>query len=68
MGVLAGVAIGTGCHRSAPDSAPAAQGAPATLEVLKDGRWLFTYTEPAGTFATTDKPETFPRPRAGSCG
>ncbi len=30
------------------------------MEVLKGGRWLFTYAEPAGTFATTDKPETIP--------
>ena len=35
-------------------------GAPATIEVLKDGRWLFTYAEPKGTFATTDKPESVP--------
>jgi glutaredoxin len=33
---------------------------PATIEVLKDGRWLFTYAEPAGTFATTDKPDSVP--------
>jgi glutaredoxin 3 len=33
---------------------------PATIEVLKDGRWLFTYAEPAGTFATTDKPDSIP--------
>jgi glutaredoxin len=35
---------------------------PPTIEVLKGGRWLFTYAEPAGTFATTDKPETVPEP------
>ncbi len=33
---------------------------PATIEVLKDGRWLFTYGEAAGTFATTDKPDSVP--------
>ena len=65
VGVLAGAAIGAGCHRSAPDSAPAAQGASATIEVLKGGRWLFTYAEPAGTFATTDKPETIPEAARG---
>jgi len=50
------------CHRAAPDVAPAAAaaGVPATIQVLKGGRWLFTYAEPAGTFATTDKPETIP--------
>ncbi len=65
LGVLAGATIGTGCHHSAPDTAPAAQGAPETIEVLKGGRWLFTYAEPAGTFATTDKPETIPEAARG---
>ena len=44
--------------------AAAAPGAPATIEVLKDGRWLFTYAEPKGTFATTDKPDSVPEARA----
>src|SRR5579871_4597874 len=48
------------CHRAAPEAPPAAPGAPATIEVLKGGRWLFTYAETAGTFSTTDKPETIP--------
>jgi glutaredoxin len=50
------------CRRSAPPEAPPppTSGAPATIEVLKDGRWLFTYAEPKGTFATTDKPESVP--------
>jgi glutaredoxin len=48
------------CHRATPEAAPAATALPATIEVLKGGRWLFTYVEPAGTFATTDKPETVP--------
>ena len=65
VGVLAGVATGAGCHRAAPAIAPAAAGAPATVEVLKGGRWLFTYAEPAGTFATTDKPETIPEAARG---
>jgi glutaredoxin len=30
------------------------------VEVLKGGRWLFTYVEPSGTFTTTDKPESVP--------
>jgi glutaredoxin len=38
---------------------------PATIEILKGGRWLFTYAEPAGTFTTTDKPDSVP---AGSRG
>jgi glutaredoxin len=35
---------------------------PGTLEVLKDGRWLFTYVETNGNFTTTDKPESIPEP------
>ena len=31
-----------------------------SLQVLKDGRYLFTYVEPNGTFDTTDKPEIIP--------
>jgi glutaredoxin len=48
------------CRRSAPDAPAPARGAPGTLEVLKDGRWLFTYAEPTGQFSTTDKPEVVP--------
>jgi glutaredoxin len=32
------------------------------LQVLKEGRYLFTYVESNGTFATTDKPEIIPDP------
>lgn len=39
--------------------APAPESLPS-IEVLKDGRWLFTYVEVAGTFATTDKPTAVP--------
>src|SRR5579871_6179504 len=53
------------CHRPAPEAPPAAPGAPATIEVLKGGRWLFTYAEPAGTSSTTDKPETIPEASRG---
>jgi glutaredoxin len=48
------------CKRSAPEAPPKAATAPATIEVLKEGRWLFTYAEPKGTFATTDKPDSVP--------
>jgi len=60
------VALGTflapvACRKSAPEAPPPpAASAPATIEVLKDGRWLFTFAEPKGTFATTDKPESVP--------
>jgi len=49
------------CKRSAPEAPPAPSAkAPTTIEVLKEGRWLFTYAEPKGTFATTDKPDSVP--------
>src|SRR5450432_3590584 len=53
------------CHRSVQEVAPSMTAAPATIGVLKGGRWLFTYAEPAGTFATTDKPETVPAEARG---
>ncbi|HXI54954.1 MAG TPA: glutaredoxin family protein [Polyangia bacterium] len=49
-----------GCRKVVPEAAPVAKGAPATLEILKGDRWLFTYAEPDGQFATTDKPEIVP--------
>ncbi len=52
--------IGCGCRRSAPEAPPQPRATPGVVEILKGGRWLFTYVEPAGTFATTDKPETVP--------
>jgi glutaredoxin len=60
---LAALAL-TSCRRSAPEAPPPSAGAaaPATIEVLKEGRWLFTYAEPKGTFATTDKPDSVPEP------
>jgi glutaredoxin len=61
--LIAIVGLGA-CHRSAPEVAPSVT-ASATIEVLKGGRWLFTYAEPAGTFATTDKPETVPAEARG---
>jgi glutaredoxin len=55
------VALGSAaCRRSAPEAPPAAKGPAATIEVLKGGRWLFTYVENSGTFTTTDKPESLP--------
>jgi glutaredoxin len=50
----------TACRRAAPEAPPQAKAAPGVVEVLKGDRWLFTYVEPAGTFATTDKAETVP--------
>jgi glutaredoxin len=66
LALTAALAGMSACHRAAPDVAPAAAaGVPATIQVLKGGRWLFTYAEPAGTFATTDKPETVPESSRG---
>jgi glutaredoxin len=59
IAALVALVVPAACRRSAPEAPPVA-GAPATIEVLKDGRWLFTYAEPKGTFATTDKPESVP--------
>ena len=56
----ASVALFSACRRSAPDAPTPARSAPGTLEVLKDGRWLFTYVEQNGDFTTTDKPEVIP--------
>jgi glutaredoxin len=61
IGLLVALVGPAACRKSAPEAPPPpVVGAPATIEVLKDGRWLFTYAEPKGTFATTDKPETVP--------
>src|SRR5947209_20293029 len=58
--VLVIFAGGVACRRSAPEAPPAPKAAPGVVEVLKGGRWLFTYLEPSGAFATTDKPESVP--------
>ncbi|HEX4404274.1 MAG TPA: hypothetical protein VH560_05570, partial [Polyangia bacterium] len=52
--------VGGACRHSAPEAPPQPRAQPGVVEILKGGRWLFTYVEPAGTFATTDKPETIP--------
>ena len=60
--LAASIAIAGACRRSGPDAPSTQRTAPGTLEVLKDGRWLFTYMESNGQFATTDKPEVIPAP------
>src|SRR5436190_6974910 len=63
IGALVALVVPAACRKSAPETPPPpVAGAPATIEVLKDGRWLFTYAEPKGTFGTTDKPESVPEP------
>src|SRR6476646_9868043 len=59
--LLTGLCLLAACRKPAPEAPPAvAPGAAATIEVLKDGRWLFTYMDPSGGFATTDKPDSVP--------
>jgi glutaredoxin len=48
------------CRRSTPEAPPQPKAQPGVVEILKGGRWLFTYVEQAGTFATTDKAESVP--------
>jgi|SRR5450432_1040123 len=47
------------CRRSAPAS-PNVEAPLGELQILKDGRFLFTHVESSGSFATTDKPEIIP--------
>jgi glutaredoxin len=58
--MIVGVLAAGACRKSAPEAPPQPKATPGVVEVLKGGRWLFTYIEPAGTFATTDKPESVP--------
>jgi glutaredoxin len=58
--LIAALALTAACRKSAPEAPPQPKAVPGVVEVLKGGRWLFTYVEPAGTFATTDKPESVP--------
>lgn len=48
------------CRKVAPEAPPVVRDGAATLEILKGGRWLFTFVEADGQFATTDKPEVVP--------
>ncbi|HVU50953.1 MAG TPA: glutaredoxin family protein [Polyangia bacterium] len=60
LAALAAATLAGACRRSAPEAPPQPRSQPGVVEILKGGRWLFTYVEPAGTFATTDKAETVP--------
>jgi len=57
--LLCSLAVAPACRRATPAAPPAAP-AMGGLQILKDGRYLFTYVEPNGTFDTTDKPEIIP--------
>lgn len=52
---------GPACRRATPATAPASP-TMGNLQILKNGRYLFTYVESNGTFSTTDKPEIIPEP------
>ena len=54
--------LGPNCRKSAPPVPPASQKVePPRLTVSKDSPLLYTYVEPKGTFATTDKAEDVPQ-------
>jgi glutaredoxin len=55
-----GLVSAAACRRSAPEAPPQPRAEPGVVEVLKGGRWLFTYVESDGRFATTDKAESVP--------
>ncbi len=48
------------CKKPTPATPAPQEAAMPPVEILKDGRWLFTYVEPTGAFATTDKPVSIP--------
>ncbi len=55
-------AVASGCRKSAPPvPPPATPSEPTKLEVSKDSSLLYTYVEPKGSFATTDKAEDIPQ-------
>jgi glutaredoxin len=58
--VTLGATLATGCRRSSPEAPPQPKVQAGVVEILKGGRWLFTYVEPSGTFSTTDKAESVP--------
>jgi glutaredoxin len=59
--LLAAAVFGaSACRRSAPEAPPQPKAQAGVVEILKGGRWLFTYVEPSGTFSTTDKVESVP--------
>jgi glutaredoxin len=57
--VIAFLLLITACKKSAPPSVTSQVELPA-LEVKKDSALLFTYVEPSGMFATTDRAENVP--------
>jgi glutaredoxin len=53
-------ALAAGCRKPVPEApAPQELSLPA-LEVTKDGKWLYTYVDASGAFATTDDPAAVP--------
>ena len=57
--VLAFLVLVSACKKGAAPS-PTARAELPPREVTKDSTLLFTYVEPNGIFATTDKPEKVP--------
>lgn len=56
------VAIAGGaCRKSQPAAPSPEESRLVPIEVTKDGRWLFTFVEPNGQFATTHKIDELPK-------
>src|ERR1700749_515516 len=60
VAVLAAAGLAGARRPAGPPGPPQPKAQPGVVEILKGGRWLFTYVEPAGTFGTTDKAESVP--------
>jgi glutaredoxin len=62
LAIVLALGAGTACKKSVPPAPPpaVAQAPGAPTIILKDSSLLYTYVEPKGTFATTDKAEEVP--------
>jgi glutaredoxin len=61
--MVSGIVAVSACKKSAPPAPPTVAAAQATKEAVpfsKDSPLLYTYVDPKGTFATTDKAEDVP--------
>src|SRR5262245_22778377 len=61
LAVLALLGPGAGgCQKPAPEAPSAKSAALPPLEVVKGGKWLFTYADGSGAFTTTDDAAAVP--------
>ena len=63
LSILLALGLAPACRKSTPPAPPPSARAEATakMTVSKDSPLLYTYVEPKGTFATTDKAEDVPQ-------